>query len=112
MIIAVDQQIKEKVEKKGFTSDSVEKFAKGRNIVIRRLKDLHSRFLLIDGEYCLLLSADFQKDQHTNKYQYGYLTNDQKIFGKCLRYFESMWKDASIYDLIAELKGFSSPTLS
>jgi hypothetical protein len=90
--------------KAGLSGDFLTRFTSGRRVITRRVDELHSRFIIIDDMNVCLLSADLQTDQQTKKYQYAYFTNDQRIAKDAIAYFNDLWTNGEVCDLVAEAR--------
>jgi hypothetical protein len=106
LVVTKDIQWKDKVNR-GLTGDFLQKFNANRRLITRRIDDLHSRFVVVDDSTVCLLSADLQKDQQTNRYQYAYFTSDPKITKPTLKYFGELWKSGSVCNLEAEARALA-----
>jgi len=98
-----DVMWKDKVTK-GLSEDYLKKFNANRRLTTRRVDDLHSRFIVVDDMNVCLLSADLQRDQQTNKYQYSYFTNDTQITTRVISYFNELWNNGDVCDLEADAR--------
>lgn len=98
LILSKDTGWKDKVTK-GLSEDYLRKFKANRRLTTRRVDDLHSRFIVVDDMNVCLLSADLQRDQQTNKYQYSYFTNESQITNKIIAYFSELWNNGDVCDL-------------
>jgi DNA-directed RNA polymerase delta subunit len=108
-LIVTDDKLWEKKVKGGLSGDFLRKFSANRRLVTRRADELHSRFIMVDDVRVCLLSADLQKEQQTNKYQYSYFTNDDKITRNVISYFDELWRNSSVCDLEAEARALAKP---
>jgi hypothetical protein len=90
--------------KQGMNSSLINEFLKDRQMLTKRIDDLHSRFVIVDDASLLILSADLQRDQCINKNQYAMLTSDKRAVRNAIKFFSSLWNDAKISSLAKEAR--------
>ena len=98
-----DNRWSEKV-REGMNSSLISSFAANRQIFVARIENLHSRFVIADDSTLLILSADLQRDQCSNKNQYAFLTSNKKIVRGAINYYHAMWNDAKPSNLAREAR--------
>jgi len=108
LIVTTDSQWKDKV-KKGLSESYLKKFVGNRRLITRKVDELHSRFIVIDDASVCLLSADLQKDQQTNRYQYAYFINEPTTVEGAISYFRELWQNGEVCSLEDEAKAVAGP---
>ena len=88
----------------GLNSNLITTFGKERQISVARIGSLHSRFVIADDTTLLVLSADLQQDQCSNKNQYAFLTSNKSIVKSAVNYYRAMWGDAKPSNLAREAR--------
>lgn len=102
LLIGDDPRLSTKVSE-GLSSVFFSAWMKSRKLEIRRIGDLHSRFLVMDDVISIVSSADLQKYQQQQKYQFLLVTSDSVVAINSLEYFNLMWESAASVDLLAEI---------
>lgn len=102
LLVAEDNQMPGKVAS-GFTHDFISGWIKDRKMTTKRVADLHSRFVVVDNSFTIVMSTDLQRKQQEQKYQYLLLTSDSLVTTNCLEYFDQLWQLAEPVDLADEL---------
>lgn len=110
LLLTADRQLEDKI-RKGLTTDLMEHFCSEHLVDIRRIDDLHSRFVVFDDRSCVLCSSDFQREQYSNRFQYAVFSRDSRLVTKVAGYFDRIWKAAQTFDLTSEIsKSLVRPT--
>jgi len=104
ILTTVEERFFSKVKSKKITRPEIEKIITQKQVEIKSIPDLHSRFIVIDDQYALFLSTDLQIISLNKKYQYGSWSNDSQIVKNSIDYFDRMWKDAAPFDVLNEIK--------
>jgi len=98
-----DKQLPSKIEK-GLTSSFLSGWLNGRTVYTKEIDGLHSRFIIVDDLIAGISSADLQRSQQQQKYQYISICRDKKLVKKCIKYFEEIWGIATEDKLIERIK--------
>ena len=92
----------------GLTTKFFSEWLKNRKFSIRRISEMHSRFVVMDDSFAILMSADLQGEQQQKKYQYLVTISDPLVTANCSEYFDRMWESADAVDLISEIQAIES----
>lgn len=104
ILVTHDEWLSGKVRSGILSSKEIKKAIERKRVEVKRISDLHSRFVTIDDGYVLFSSTDLQTKALMSKYQYGLWTNNSDVVRNCTTYFDSMWGEAEPFDLVREVE--------
>ena len=104
LIISEDFQMSTKVNDKRVTSQHVKKIITKKQIQIKKISNLHTRFLISDVKLVMHISTDIQTQALSSKYQLGFWTDSQSIVNTTQEYFDKLWGDSSKLDIVKSIK--------
>ncbi len=107
LLMSEDKQLPNKVDE-GLSSTYLSKWMTSHSMKVRRLPDLHSRFVVIDDSISLVTSADLMKDQQQRKHQYLLSSSDPDTVQKSTAYFDEIWLDGVDVDLVSIVKNIEA----
>jgi len=108
LLVSDDKQLPTKINE-GLSSEYISAWMRLHRMKIRRLSDLHSRFIVIDDSISLVTSADLMKDQQQRKHQYLLSSSDPETVRKSSAYFDEIWLSGQDVDILAEIKRIEAP---
>jgi hypothetical protein len=104
LLVTRDERFKTKVERGQLSKTKIEKIIATKRIELKLIPNLHARFIVIDNDYVIFLSPDLQTTAITSKYQYLFWTSSRDVVQSCIKYFDIIWNEAEVYDLIREIE--------
>lgn len=104
LLVTRDERFKSKVERGQLSKTKIEKIIATKRIELKLIPNLHARFIVIDNDYVIFLSPDLQTTAITSKYQYLFWTSSRDVVQSCIKYFDIIWNEAEVYDLIREIE--------
>jgi hypothetical protein len=105
VVCTYDEQLKRKISAGKLTATHVRKTLEKGRIEVRRIEDLHARFVIVDDGVALFLSPDIKTEALMSKFQYLHWTNNPEIVRNAVDYFDLIWKNAEQYDILRDLEG-------